>query len=131
MFFVTKGQQVGAPSTLEFGGSVSGGQTVDLTGAKINDFIVQVDDPNRFNATIDLHDFSMADLVGLAHADSWSYNNDMLSIKTTSGKVCSLDKFHIVSDASSTGSVHGLSVSKSMAGDVLVSPGTDFSGSFV
>lgn len=56
-----------------------------------------------FLGTVDLHDFSLADLVGLAHAHSWSYQNDMLSIKNLSGKV--IDRLHIVSDAATTGSV--------------------------
>jgi hypothetical protein len=63
----------------------------------------------------------------LAQADSWSYKNDLLSIKTACGKV--IDRLHVVSDAS--GSVHGLSVSKTAAGDLLVSPGADFHGSLV
>ena len=39
-----------------------------------------------------------------------------------------LDTLRVESDTSS-GSVHGLSVSKTAAGDLLVSPGTDFHGS--
>ena len=92
------------------------------------DATVKIDDPRQFHGTVDLHnDLSFADLVGLAQADSWSYKNDLLSIKTACGEV--IDRLHVVSDASSTGSVHGLSVSKNAAGDVLVSPGTDFHGS--
>jgi hypothetical protein len=121
------------PGRIEFGGFVSGGETVSVSGS-VNTTppgpaisSVVIEQPREFFATVDLHDFSLADLVGLAQADSWSYKNDLLSIKTANGKV--IDRLHVVSDASSTGSVHGLSVSKNAAGDVLVSPGTDFQGS--
>jgi hypothetical protein len=76
---------------------------------------------------VDLHDRSLVDLVDLAKADSWSYRNDILAIKNACGRV--IDRVHVVSDASSTGTIHGLSVSMSGAGDVLVRPGTDFRGS--
>jgi hypothetical protein len=124
-------------SKLEFGGLVAGGQTVQVSGgpsfggpsfagdAGIS--TLQIDEPRQFHGTVDLHDFGLTDLVGLAQADSWSYTNDMLSIFNGCGKV--LDTLHIISDASSTGSIHGLTVSKTIAGDVLVSPGTAFDGS--
>jgi hypothetical protein len=134
MFFVSYGPD-GSTGSLEFGGSVSSQQTVDLLGGAINPFYpartssLKVDAPSLFHATIDLHDYSLADFVGLAQADSWSYKNDLLTLKNAYGQV--VDRFHIISDASSTGDVHGLSVSKSAAGDVLVSPGTGFSGSLV
>lgn len=120
-----------APSKLEFGGFVSAGQTIDITGG-LTENIPQVsqltvDAPQQFHATTDLHDFSLVDLEELAQADSWSYKNDLLSIQGARGRV--LDQFHVISDAASTGGVHGLTVSKTAAGDVLVSPGTDFSGS--
>jgi hypothetical protein len=132
--FIAQGSIFNRGSFLEFGGSVSGGQTVDLTGG-VGDFStspllltrLQVDHPDEFHGTVDLHDRSLADLVGLAQADSWSYKNDLLTLRNVFGQV--VDKVHIVSDALSTGDVHGLSVSKSSAGDVLVSPGTDFKGS--
>jgi hypothetical protein len=121
------------PASLEFGGSVSRGQTVTITGSEVfggnpaAPSSVKIDRPDEFHGTVDLHNLSLADLVGLAQADSWSYKNDLLTLKNACGQV--IDKFHILSDASSTGDVHGLSVSKSAAGDVLVSPGADFKGS--
>jgi hypothetical protein len=118
------------PGRIQFGGFVSGGETVSVSGfvsTPPGPSSVVIEQPREFFATVDLHDFSLADLVGLARADSWSYKNDLLSIKAANGKV--IDRLHVVSDASSTGSVHGLSVSKTAAGDVLVSPGTDFHGS--
>jgi hypothetical protein len=114
---------------LEFGGFVSAGQTVNVSGALGGAAQLKIDHPTQFHGTVDLHtDFSsFADLVGLAQADSWSYKNDLLSIKTACSKV--IDRLHVVSDAS--GSVHGLLVSKTAAGDLLISPGTDFYGSLV
>jgi hypothetical protein len=76
---------------LTFGGSGSGGETVSVSGAKppMPPFpaavsSVTIDQPKDFHGTVDLHDLSLADLVGLAQADSWSYKNDLLSIKSTS-----------------------------------------------
>jgi hypothetical protein len=123
------------PGFLEFGESASKSQTVDVTGLRVVDEFgnvfpttstIQLDEPKEFRGTVDLHDLSIADLVGLAKADSWSYDNDMLSIFNGYGRP--IDKLHVISDAPSGGSIHGLSVSKSLAGDVLVKPGTDFQG---
>jgi hypothetical protein len=126
--FVTPGNS--QAGFLEFGGLVSRGQAVDLTGGQpdlVRIATVKIDDPKDFHGTVDLHNLSLADLVGLAEADRWTYHNDMLSIFNACGRV--VDKLHVISDASSTGSVHGLSVSRYVAGDVLVRPGTDFHGS--
>jgi len=108
--------------------------TIELTGTKIitpggpfdAEASLKIDHPEDFHGTIDLHNVSLADLVGLAEADSWSFRNDMLSIKNACGTV--IDKLHVVSDASSTNGIHGLSVSMSPAGDVLIRPGADFHG---
>jgi hypothetical protein len=76
---------------------------------------------------VDLHAVSLADLVGLANADSWSYRHDILSISNAYGQA--IDKLRVVSDAMPASGINGLSVSKNAAGDVLVSPGSDFHGS--
>ena len=121
------------PGSLEFGGFVSAGQSVELTGAVAGPFrepfdgTLKLDKPQQFLGAVDLHDLSLVDLVGLAKADSWSYQHDLLFIFNPHGGP--IDILHVVSDASSTGSTHGLSVWKNAAGDVLVSPGTDFHGS--
>lgn len=118
-------------SSLEFGGFVSSGQTVQVSGgskANVAESTVQMDQPREFHGTVDLFRLGVADLVGLSQADHWSYKNDMLSIYNGCGSV--VDKLHVVSDAFGS-SVHGLSVSTTTAGDVLVRPGTDFSGSLV
>ncbi len=116
---------------LEFGDFVSHGQTVQLYGASLGtpyQAVMQVDHPDEFHGTVDLHDFSLADFVGLAQADGWSYKNDLLTLKNTCGDV--IDRFHVAVDAPITsGDVEGLSLSKNAAGDVQVSPGTDFKGS--
>ena len=115
------------PGFLEFGESVSQGQTVDVTGLRIVDEFggvfpvtstIQLDEPKEFRGTINLHELSVADLVGLPKANSWSYENDMLSIFSGRGRL--IDKLHVISG--------GLSVSKSLAGDVLVKPGSEFHG---
>ncbi len=132
-FILTDSDFLGAaiPSRLEFARFAAVGQKVDVTGGSglsgTQPSTVQLDNPAQFHGTVDLHDLSLVDLVGLAHADTWHYANDLLCIRNACGKV--INTLHVVSDASSTGGVHGLSLSKTTAGDVLVSPGTDFSGS--
>ena len=77
----------------------------------------------------------MVDLGDSALPTSWTLpvkplelQNDMLSIYNVHGSV--VDKLHVVSDAFDS-SVHGLSVSKTSAGDLLVTRETDFCGSLV
>jgi hypothetical protein len=119
---------------LEFSGFVSKGQTIDVSGGIAGTSpptprtsTVQIDDPKQFHGMIDLHAVSLADLVGLANADSWSYRHDILSISNAYGQV--IDKLRVVSDAMPASGINGLSVSKNAAGDVLVNPGSDFHGS--
>jgi hypothetical protein len=119
----------GLPSFLQFGGFVSSGQTVDITGATGSISSVLIDQPKDFQGKVVLHDFSLARLAGIAQADSWSFKHDLLSIKAAGGK--RIDTLQVVSDAPSTGSVHGLSVSTNASGTVFVRPGTDFGGSVV
>jgi hypothetical protein len=119
------------PGHLEFAHFVSRGESVSLRGAQGTlpfpaVSTVTIDDPKAFHATLHLSDFSLADLVGLAQADSWCYAHDLLSIRNAGGQV--IDRVHIVSEATSSSDVHGLSLTKSAAGDVLISPGSDFHG---
>ena len=65
-------------STLEFGKSVGAGQTVILENG-LGGSTVQIDQPNKFLGAVQL-DLGAVDLVGLARADSYSYQNDILSI---------------------------------------------------
>jgi hypothetical protein len=127
-FIVGAGPARGLPraSTLEFGGSVAHGAHVDVSGTQFGlASTLKIDHPTEFHATVALHDTSLVDLIGLAQANSWSYGNEILSIKDTGGKV--IDTLKVADAASNGGS--GLSVSKTAAGDVLVSSGTDFYGS--
>jgi hypothetical protein len=120
-----------ASGYLEFAGRVSNGQTITVSGASISvvpTARLVIDRPDEFHGTVDLHNSSLTDLVGLAQADHWSYANDLLSIRNAGGKV--IETLHVVSDALGSG-IHGLSLSKTSAGDVLVRPGTDFGGSLV
>lgn len=121
------------PAFLEFGGSVSSGQTVTLNGTFAGPgpsrfgsvgSTVQIEDPHAFHGTVDFLGCSFADLVSLAGADSWSYKNDMLLIFNERGRT--IDKLHVNNDV--PGTVHGLSVSFNSTGDVIVTPGTDFHG---
>ncbi len=119
---------------LAFGSFVSKDQVIDVTGGVAGTFPpsvrtseVDIADAHAFHGTLDLHDYSLADLAGLARADAWSYRNDMLTIFNGCGKVA--DKVHVLSDATTTGGVHGLSVSMDTEGRILISPGTDFHGS--
>jgi hypothetical protein len=115
---------------LEFGGSVSDGQTVQVGDSLfVSRFsTVQLDDPRSFHGTIEMTSFrgtTTADLVGLPEANSWIYSDGLLTIRGTGGNV--IDTLHVVNAPGS--SFPGLAVS--MAGnDVIVHPGTDFSGSF-
>jgi hypothetical protein len=102
---------------LEFGGLVTSGQSVSLDGSSS----VRIDQPREFHGTV--QGFGLIDLVGLAHADSWCYKNDMLSIFNAQGRV--VDRLHEI-NASTV--LPGLSVSMSSAGDVLVRSGSDFYG---
>ena len=60
------------PSGLRFGGYVSAGQSVDIGGLiqfpSVSVPRLEIDLPTQFHGTFDLHDFSLADLVGLARA---------------------------------------------------------------
>jgi hypothetical protein len=116
---------------LEFAGRVSNGQTITVSGASISlvpTARLVIDRPDEFHGKVDLHNSSLTDLVGLAQADHWSYASDLLSIRNACGNV--IERLHVVSDTLGVG-IHGLSVSRTSAGDVLVSPGTDFSGVLV
>jgi hypothetical protein len=76
--------QVSDNGSLDVGGSVSAGQTVilePLNGAVATGppGFLQVDHPDQFNGAIDLGEGEI-DLNGLAKADSYTYQNDLLSI---------------------------------------------------
>jgi hypothetical protein len=130
-FVVTDGPTRYGPraGSLEFKGSVSSGQHVDVSGmaAGPNGVVseLRIDLPAQFHGSVVLHDYSLADLVGLPKADSWTYRNDLLSI-SAGGHV--IDQLR-VSDAATYSGSFGLAVSKTEAGDVIVKPSTDLHGS--
>jgi len=67
---------------LEFGGAVSHGQTIDVRGDPGRDLPshIRVDQPDAFHGLVNLNIFGELDLQGLANADSYTFQNDMLSI---------------------------------------------------
>jgi probable HAF family extracellular repeat protein len=117
---------------LTFTSFVSKDQVIDVTGDVVAQVArpseVDIAAPQDFHGILDLHDFSLVNLAGLARADAWSFKNDMLTIFGGCGQVA--DRVHVISDADATltGGVHGLSVSMNSNGQILVSPGADFHG---
>ncbi len=79
-FAVGTAQSVGG--RLEFGDSVSCGQSVSVSGDPFRDAVshVQIDQPGAFKGAVALGVFGEVDLQGLANADSYTFQNDMLSI---------------------------------------------------
>src|SRR5207248_2090163 len=78
--------------TLIFGKSVGSGQEVDVVGGT-----VQVSQPTKFLGSAQLltggtGHVSEIDLMGLANADSYTYQNDLLSIFSGSSVI---DKLHL------------------------------------
>jgi hypothetical protein len=72
--------EVTAGATLEFGKSVGAGQTVEVKRTATSGTL-KIDRPSEFRGLVQLDDAGGAiDLVGLAKADSYTYQNDMLSI---------------------------------------------------
>ncbi len=68
---------------LTFGTSVASTQTVDISGfvGVADQGKVTVEDPARFQALVNLHaGAGEIDLIGLAQADSYTYQRDMLTI---------------------------------------------------
>jgi len=69
----------GYESRIEFASSVGAGQTIEDEGGEGTAMIV-IDKPYEFHGLVQLYDFSELDLVGLAHADSYTLKNDMLKL---------------------------------------------------
>jgi hypothetical protein len=113
------------PSSLQFGGSVPNGVSVELTGNPAPGGGISqltIDHPQDFKGSVMMHDHSRIDLAGLAQAASWSFKNDMLSIADAKGHV--IDKLHITDAAAGMG---GLSLTRSGA-DLIVASGQDYKG---
>lgn len=67
---------------LEFGGFVSSGQDVEVTGDPYRSVVshVQIDHPDAFRGSVGLGISGEVDLMGLTNADSFQLKNDILSI---------------------------------------------------
>jgi hypothetical protein len=126
-FIVGTGQFPPLGSTLEFGGSVAKGISVDLSSAGVvnSPSRLLLDHPEEFRGSVTLHTAStLVDLIGEAQkAASWSFKNDLLSICDSKGHV--IDKLHI--EDTTPGMGGGLSVTH-VNGDVIVAAGQDYHG---
>jgi hypothetical protein len=102
----------GTGGFLEFAGSVSGGQSVTLSGDPFRLVAsgLRIDQPHEFHASVVMQPQSDIDLVGLAKADSYTFKNDMLSIF---GGNRLIDRLRLTNDGSVLGQSHDLVVSKS------------------
>jgi len=119
-------------SHMEFAGYVSPGQMVNLRGNSDRPgSSLTIDDPQDFHGAIAFRGApsalaSTADLVGLATADSWSYSNDLLSLFDSCGHL--VDRRTVISDDEFRAPEHGLAVTRSAGGDVVLAAGHDFGG---
>jgi hypothetical protein len=118
--------------SVEFGGSVSPGIRVELTGR--DDYInlrngpgLKIDHPDEFKGAVTLHGGThggTVDLADMAKAASWSFKNDLLSIADAGGHT--IDKLHIADAQPGMG---GLSLTREGA-DLFVTTGHDYHGLF-
>jgi|SRR5208283_3526726 len=69
----------GHASRLEFASSVGASQSVDVSGAPETS-VLTIDHPHEYHASTSIGYGAEIDLVGLAHADSYTFKNDMLAI---------------------------------------------------
>jgi hypothetical protein len=124
---VSSAQGVGG--SIEFGRSVSRGQSVSVGGDPGRDLAsgLKIDHPHAFDASVVMQPQSDIDLVGLAKADSYTFKNDMLAIFAGNHVI---DRLRLTNNGSFEGVPHDLVVSKS-GSDVwltqsgLTSPPTD------
>jgi len=73
----------GGGATLEFASSVGADQSISVAGNGGDNDILRIDHPGRFHGSITLLDSfgsEEIDLIGLAHADSYTFRNDILTI---------------------------------------------------
>lgn len=111
-FTVGSAQSIGGQ--LEFGGSVSRGQDVSVSGDPERLVVshVQVDDPDNFHGAVTLNPFGEVDLRGLTNADSYQFENDMLSIYSGSDVI---EKLRLATPPPASGTFN-LSVSQTATG---------------
>jgi hypothetical protein len=114
----TSSSAQGTGGFLEFGRSVSSGQSVTLSGDTSQRVAsgLQIDRPREFHGSVAMRPMSDIDLVGLAKADSYTFKNDMLSIFAGNRVI---DRLRLTNDGTVLGQSHDLVVSKS-GRDVIV-----------
>ena len=106
------GTAQGVGGFLEFGHSVSRDQSVTVSGDPERSLatVLKIDKPREFDAAVTMQAKTETDLVGLAKADSYTFENDMLKI--FSGN-CLIDRLRLTNDGTFIGQPHDLVVSKS------------------
>ena len=111
------GNAQGVAGFLEFGHFVSRGQAVSVSGDPGRGLAgtVQIDKPREFHGSLVMQPKAEVDLVGLAKADSYTFENDML--KVFSGNHL-IDRLRLTNDGAFIGQPHDLVVSRSGSGDV-------------
>ena len=109
---ISVGSAQGVAGSIEFGHSVSRGQDVSVSGDLGQGLAgsLQIDKPREFDASVVMQLKSKVDLVGLAKADSYTFENDMLSIF---GGNRLIDRLKLTNNGSFEGEPHDLVVSKS------------------
>jgi len=109
-FTLSNAQGVGG--FLEFGRSVSSEQSVSVGGDPGRDLAsgLQIDHPREFHAAVAMRPQAVIDLVGLAKADSYTFENDMLAIFAGHRRI---DQLKLTNDGTFEGQPHDLVVSKS------------------
>jgi hypothetical protein len=109
-FHVTSSQS--SSGILEFADSVSKGQAVSIRGDPGRGVAstLQIDQPDEFRGSVNLEPGARLDLVGLAKADSYTFENDMLSVHAGNRVI---DRLRLTNDSTFAGEPHDLVVSKS------------------
>jgi hypothetical protein len=103
----------GTGSFLEFGRSVSSGETVTISGdpTRAVSSTLQIDQPREFHGSVTIEAEARIDLVALAMADSYSFAKDMLSIFSHNQVI---DTLRLTNNSGFNGPPHDLLVSKSV-----------------
>ena len=104
-------------ASIEFGHSVSRGQSVSVSGDPGRGLAgtVQIDRPREFHGAVTMQPKAEVDLVGLAKADSYTFENDMLTIFNGNHVI---DRLRLTNNGAFIGQPHDLVVSRSGSGDV-------------
>lgn len=115
-FAVRSAQSVGG--RLEFGGAVSYGQTVEVSGdpGRLISSRVQIDQPDAFKGSVALNLFGEVDLAGLSNADSFQLKNDILSIYSGCDVI---DRLRLTTPAPAFGSGYDVTVAQTATGIVV------------